>query len=287
MSWGWAAANEEPPPPQSNLTLEIASGFSESVSLSGGVEPREMGTREYAAELEYEIVKPGEHTRIYHVGLEWSRDEFDGLPQPFWPDELNRVGIELARTGIRGKWLTHLSVAPMWRAAGNRVMEGNSFGSEAIAVARYSAKETLRFWLGARVDTLEDNNDLISPIIGFEWDISPQWHLMLGVPKTALTFAPSEQWEFGIGADLKSDIYAVENKALGDAGLPEDVRLKYLDVRLGLQVAWRPRANFRMEAKVGTVAVRELEYTQGDARHRLKTRGLTGVQGSLNCVIEF
>jgi hypothetical protein len=271
------------------VTAEFSVGGSRGVKMEDGRGGHHsMRTFEQTAEVEYAIAAGGKRPTIYKLGIEWERTEFGGWDDGHWPETLQSVGLEVSRMDIWGpKWMSLVAVSPGWHSAGAGTVDGDAFGVQGLALARYSVRENLHVWVGGFGNSLADGSDRFNPVMGVEWTVSPQWQVSIGMPETGVTYRVSERFTIGAGADVKSGVYAVEETFLLGVGRPVDATLEYLDVRAGVNAEWRMNERVSVGLEVGTVLMRRIEYSEGEPGLRSDAKGVGGILGALSGKISF
>ncbi|MEI6107790.1 MAG: DUF6268 family outer membrane beta-barrel protein [Verrucomicrobiota bacterium] len=125
---------------------------------------------------------------------------------------------------------------------------------------RYSPALTYAF--GVMINPDSDRRAL--PMIGVNWDINEQFRLSLMLPQPRLTYQPTQDWSFHVGAKMNGATFRTSEALgtrLGDARY-NGVLGSYRDIRIGAGLGHAFTPSLRVEAEAGLSVNREINYQQ-------------------------
>lgn len=141
-------------------------------------------------------------------------------------------------------------------AAGQNDVElGQTTTGGGFLGAKYKLSDNLSVSLGIAAKTQLEDDALVLPLVGFDWNITDKLDLTLEGASLTLTYEASPTWD--LGAQLS---YEDRNFRLAkDAPIPYGV-LRDQRVTVGLQAQWNPTVWFSLKGEVGVVAWSQLEF---------------------------
>ncbi len=239
--------------------FEIGAGFGHAfdadIDGAGSVAVSRAG-------LEFSFDAPiAERIRIaFEVNSEASFYDFDGaatlLPGAADPwDDLYSVSFgPTVRVGVDDNWSWFVGADVRFSGeADSDVGESATFGG--LAGARYAFSKTFALTFGAFGTSRLEDDPLILPLIGLEWQITDKVRLATRGTGLSITAELSDAFEFSILGAWNSRDYRLEDgRVINPEGVVRDTR-----VPIGVEVAWSPNPAIRVALEAGVVAWQEFE----------------------------
>ncbi len=163
----------------------------------------------------------------------------------------------LDRFFLRADFLPELSLND-----GDTSLESVSF--TLTSVVGYRASDSVLFFGGVLVQSHLEFP--VIPVVGARWMINRQWTLEAGIPKTALTFALTSDWELFASGQLKTSQFRTEEGFAIDDGDEElgDDWLSYLDIRVAGGIAYKFGQTTRIGLETGASVYRRFAFSDAD-----------------------
>lgn len=191
-----------------------------------------------------------------NVRLDWKSASynFDGITSP-WKrtNEADLWYVYRRQINEQWGWFTGGDVRSSWE---NGAKFEDSLTVGAVGGASYAVSPELRFTLGAMVRTKLEDNVMVVPLIGVDWQISKEWRLWArqrAAPRLDLTYSPNKEWSFGVGAGYDSSEFRLSETAPVAKGVGRDHRFF-----TALTTDWTPKPNVTVSATAGSVLWGEL-----------------------------
>ncbi|MCF3652298.1 DUF6268 family outer membrane beta-barrel protein [Synoicihabitans lomoniglobus] len=131
----------------------------------------------------------------------------------------------------------------------------DGFRLSAIVSVGHKVSPTFRWNAGFAASTEGDYPVL--PMLGLQWEFSPDWTLAFGFPKTEVIYQMSPQLSFNAGLCFQGGSYAIST--VNAPGL-NDTHMDYREFRLGGGLSYRPSAAIELRLDGGAVINRRFDY---------------------------
>lgn len=173
--------------------------------------------------------------------------------------------FEVASVGLPIGWLKQ--VKPSWQMAAFVMPFGHytmlkhdeywDWEYMGGVFARYVQSETLWWAFGVYADVAEHDDNFYTPYVGASWAINEEWTLSAIMPWPAISYAPSSDWLFQLGASPSSSSWSID--------LERNNTSMNLDAwDFGLSVEHRVYGNFWLSAEAGVGGFRALRFSDSD-----------------------
>ncbi len=239
--------------------FEIGAGFAHAfeadIDAAGSVGVSRAG-------LEFSFDAPlSDRARIaFEVNSEASFYDFDGattlLPGTADPwDDLYSVSLgPVVRVGVDENWSWFVGADVRFSGESETdVGEAVTFGG--LAGARYAFSKTFALTFGAFGTSRLEDDPLVLPLIGVEWQITDKVRLATRGTGLSITATLTESLEFSILGAWNSRDYRLEDgRLINSEGVVRDTR-----VPVGVELAWTPDPAVRIALEAGVVAWQEFE----------------------------
>jgi hypothetical protein len=161
-------------------------------------------------------------------------------------------GLMLGRINEHWAWFGGLEVRAAFESGADL---GDSLEVRGTGGAEYTVSEDLNFTLGVAVGTQIEDDVLVIPLLGIEWDINEKTRLASQGLGLILSYEVMEHWSVGVfGAYELRDWRLDESRSVNADGVAREER-----VLLGLELRHRPSNKFEFAIEGGVVAWQKLE----------------------------
>jgi len=132
----------------------------------------------------------------------------------------------------------------------------DSFTVGGLAGVRWRATENFSLTLGIAATTRLEDSGLISPVIGFEWNIDDRWTLGTDGSGLNLSYKVDDAWTaFGFARFERREYRIGASNSEIDNGIIRDQR-----VGIGAGVNWSPDRRFDVSLSGGVLVHQEIEF---------------------------
>ncbi len=234
-----------------------------------------------AAELSIDIPLVAEELSL-SIGLlnEWSWYNFDtGFAD-------REVTLFRASTGLQWK------IDEKWSAVGGIDVEaaaetdadfsdGMTFGG--FAGARYEISPTLALTFGVFGRTQIEDNVMVLPLIGIDWQFAEDWTFSIQGPSARVSYSVSEELELSLRASMDNRAFRLND----DPGKYKEAVLRDERVTVGLQAQWEPKPWFSLNAEAGMVVMSEIQFDDAEGNRISKDDGDPAAYFGLSATFRF
>ena len=257
-----------------------------SMTGTGDLEYRGNGSGEvetfrYQIEGSYEI--PLNDRWIFEVGGEYERMEADhDMQNSPVPENLSKIALTLgAYRKIDDHWGISAALAP-GLYGDDEVDSSDALNVPFRLMGHWNKSEDLSVIFGFRVDTFSDSE--LMPILMVNWEISPQWELIAGVPRTVVTYQWNDNLNLYGGVDFAvGGSYAVDDENVVSPRRGRSLRDTYVtesEIRAMIGVDYRLDSGVRLKFEAGYAFDRSFDYHERDVELEMDSASFAGLSVS-------
>lgn len=232
--------------------------FSADADLSRGGKLGSAEISHYDFEASFSL--PAPDTWRLSSSISWSRDEFKFTGTIPLPKQLESFGF-----GVMAMKDLAKEIGPGWSAmamlnadfsSDTGKISGDSFSLMAVAMIGKEVSPNFEWQAGLIGKTRGDMK--VFPMIGLRWKFAPDWSLLVGFPRTGISYQASEALTLTAGLmGMQGGTYYVSESTV--PGLNKTY-LEYNEMRGGLRAEYQISKNFSVEADAGVTLDRKFDY---------------------------
>jgi hypothetical protein len=257
---------------QFETSLNDGGNFSrESVTIGGG--------HRFALDTDWSLI-----TSLAYQG---SYYDFSGSASPFAWDDIHQItGVALVDWKMDESWSLQ-GGALLRTAAEGGANFGKGFTGGGLLGFSYRANKDLTLGALLGVTSAIENPAAVIPIPQIDWRFADQWKLHMGLTNLGytgigpeLSYAPSDMWEFGVGASFQDRRYRLDHHNGFTNGVGEET-----SAPLYARIRWRPQQRIALDLFTG-VAVAGQVRLESQGGNKLQTSGydaapILGLRGQI------
>lgn len=187
------------------------------------------------------------------------------------PNDLQSLGASFGySTKINNDWSFSSSIGASSNVAKHDLLS-KGWGVNGSVVGIYCWSPATTVAVGVAYDSLSKDWRCL-PVFGVEWRLDEKWSVAIGFPKTAISYKISDRLTLALAASGSGGTYFIKDDprpGVAPRSLAQS-KLEYLEVRLGLEAAWKINETFSLSGGIGSVLYREFKYIDRD--YTLKAR---------------
>ncbi len=222
------------------------------------------------------------------LGGGWKRSDYDldgldeALPDADDVDPLDTYSASLGLFVLQSEQWSYFGTLAASVSGDGGADFGDALRGGGFAGARYARSERLSFSAGVGAFSQIEDDPIVIPVVGVEWQPTERWQVNIGVPETGVTFEPVERLNLFVRTEVDLDDFRLSGDGPLDGAVLRD---DGLGVAAGIE--WRPTRRIELRAGVGSTFFRELTIDDADGDELLEADLGTGLFGSASLTVRL
>lgn len=274
--------------PSSHRAFAASMGVSQELDAEygyvAGAHTRNAGkVDENSADVRYVISPQITKDLLLRIGAEWERFDFGVSEHLPIPDLLQQASLVLGFDyQFADLWIMRAEVEP-GVYSDFRDVNWNDVDVPLYLGAVYLKDPDLQWIVGLRMD-LRSHYPVL-PGIGVRWKYADQWTLNLIFPKPRLEYELSNTLLLFFGAEMQGGTFRMSEHFGTTRGNPklDNAVLDYTELRIGPGCSWKPLPNLTVEAGVGFMPYRNMDFFD----QSVEIRSYNAPYGQITCHARF
>ena len=247
-----------------------------------------FGVGLFQTELSASTRLPVAKRAFVSLGGGWKRSDYDldglgdTLPGADGVDPLDTYSASLGLFVLQSERWSYFGTL-----AASVSGDGGADFDEALRIGgfggvRYARSDRLSFSAGVGAFSQIEDDPIVIPVVGVEWQPTERWQVNIGVPETGVTFEPVERLKLFVRAEADFDDFRLSGDGPLDGAVLRD---DGLGVAAGVE--WRPTRRIELRAGVGSTFFRELTIDDADGDELLQADLGTGLFGTASLTVRL